>query len=343
MEDKETDAQKQRQLEKDKNAQKQQEFLSEFACNILTELNITSFNELMRVSDHNEAIKVIFHYKEYHIERMLEEFKKQFELKGNGVDTLATPMYMIHAGMNGSENVEVEIREGGAVETIHDCIFRNATPEFCVAASHHTTEYLCHIINPEYDSLWLSHLTDGSPYCRCAFMKKSSHFSGESDLGKTVAKLPKVDLPKLDLLRMKAFVLGNLWTAFTESFIAIHGSEKAVEVLGAGARQIGVGSGAYLKQNKMVPSSDAMGLGGLIDQFESGSERYGNIISASPMLFSKEITQCPFKDWPFEMCKQFEGFFNGLCQEVNPNLEFKYQSMMTKGAKTCKWVITKRQ
>jgi hypothetical protein len=48
------------------------------------------------------------------------------------------------------------------------------------------------------------------------------------------------------------------------------------------------------------------------------------------------------KGAPPDVCKQFEGVFNGVCEAINPDYEFAYDHMMSKGDAACHWVVRKK-
>jgi hypothetical protein len=54
------------------------------------------------------------------------------------------------------------------------------------------------------------------------------------------------------------------------------------------------------------------------------------------------VIYCPFANAPPEICVQFESFINGICDSVAPSFEFQYVHMMTKGDKSCHWVIERK-
>jgi hypothetical protein len=64
--------------------------------------------------------------------------------------------------------------------------------------------------------------------------------------------------------------------------------------------------------------------------------------SSNKDLVEGQIDECPFSGGPTEICSQYEAFFNGLCEAINPDCEFAYDRMMTKGDKTCHWTIRKK-
>jgi len=316
--------------------------LSELACNVLTEFNMSALNEFMKLAGPLDTMAHIRPFKKRSSLTLLIETRRQMNLKGNGPDQIAMPFYVAHSALGNPEDAELEIKEGGVVGTNHDCIFKNATPEFCVVISHLAGEAFCEALNPEYDMIWTHHITAGDPYCRYVVKKKTTPYTNLDDLGKTLATLPKVNLPKEELLRIKGWILGHFWGCTTEGFVDYCGSEKTMEILGANANRIGLGAGTYLVQSGMIKERNVTGVGQLIDEFGKGSEQYGDVVRSSNNEYSKEIVNCPFKSLPCEICKQFESFFNGVCKAVSPDLEFKYSKMMTAGDHSCLWSVTKK-
>ena len=320
---------------------KQREVLSELATQILVELNISTFNEFLKLAGPVDVLKHMRPYKKRNAISSLLEMRKKFNSKGNGPDQIIMPFYFAHSA-NGPENTLVEVKEGGLVGTVHDCFFRNASPEFCVVLSHVMGDAFCEALNPEYDMIWTHHLTAGDPYCRYVVKKKTTPYTNLDDLGKTLATLPKTNIPKEEGLRLWGWILWHHWSCITEGMMDYCGSEKTMEILNANANRVGVGAGAFLVQSGMIKQRDAIGVGQFIDLYGRGSEQYGDIIRSSETEFSKKIVKCPFKDAPPEMCKQFESFFNRVCQAVNPELQFKYSKMMTVGDDSCLWSVTKK-
>jgi aryl-alcohol dehydrogenase-like predicted oxidoreductase len=42
------------------------------------------------------------------------------------------------------------------------------------------------------------------------------------------------------------------------------------------------------------------------------------------------------------MCLQYEAFFNGICEAIDPDYEFAYDRMMTDGDESCHWAIRRK-
>lgn len=318
------------------------EQLGILANDILTELNISSFNELVRVTGLAQAMPTMRLYKKRNLYMLLSEVRKNLGLKGTGIDALVIPLFFAQCALGNPKNVSCEIKERGAEGTVKDCIYKDASPEFCIFISHFTTEPLCEAIDPSYESFWTHHMTSGDPYCRYVFVKKSDDKKGLEDLGKTISVIPSPNVPKEQLMAMKSWILFHFWDAVTESFTDIHGSQKTVEILGANARRIGLNVGSMMLQSNPALKGDAQALGHLIDLFGMIMNQKGAVLSSSKDIFTKEITDCPFQIFPYEMCKQFEALFQGICGSIDPDLEFHYTKAMTMGDETCAWSVSNK-
>jgi predicted hydrocarbon binding protein len=266
--------------------------------------------------------------------------------KFTGIDIAINALYIVQSAMEflagNPDPVEVVRREGGAIATVHDCPLKNAKPELCVFVSHLGAEMYCEFAHPTYECLWTHHMTNGDPFCRYIIKKKSITYKDPDSLGKIISTLPRVDLTDEQLAQMGNSFLGGAWLEYTIGFKDFNGSQKTIEVLGANAKRIGKNFGSLLIEANMLPARDISVMGGFIHQFGESFTMKGRITSMAPGVYVKEINDCPFKTAPPEICKQWEAFYNGMLEKINPGLEFHYDRMMTTGDKTCKWVIAKR-
>lgn len=81
----------------------------------------------------------------------------------------------------------------------------------------------------------------------------------------------------------------------------------------------------------------------MIGGIEAANLKKGKAEKTSEQTIEKEIIECPFSSAPPEICSQFQSFFNGICEVIDPEYEFRYDRMMTKGARTCHWTIMKKE
>ncbi|MGA2574093.1 MAG: hypothetical protein ABSF36_07865 [Candidatus Methanomethylicaceae archaeon] len=318
--------------------------LSELASQILVELNISSFNEFLKLVGPLKLVELMRPYKIRNTMYLALELRRKMNLTGNGPEAAAMIPYICYSSFTNPTDLTLEIKEKGAVLTAQDCIWKNASPEFCVAFSRPAMRAICDVLNPELDYVITHQLTNGDPYCRYIFKNKTTPFTDLDDMGKTLTTVPQLtNIPKEARLQVKGYILWHFWSCLTEGMTDYCGPEKTLEILGANAYRVGVGAGTSLVQSGMIKQRDVTGVGQLIDEFGRGSEQYGNVVRSSDAEYSKEIVRCPFTMGQLSaLCKQFECFFNGICHAVNPKLQFNYSKMMTTGDQSCLWSVTKK-
>ncbi len=68
----------------------------------------------------------------------------------------------------------------------------------------------------------------------------------------------------------------------------------------------------------------------------------GALVEVANFAVERETRDCPCKGMTPEVCKQFEGGFDGVCKAFDPDYEFMCDRMMTKGYSTCHWVVRRK-
>ncbi len=55
------------------------------------------------------------------------------------------------------------------------------------------------------------------------------------------------------------------------------------------------------------------------------------------------VVECPFSQAPPEVCIQYEAFFKGVCEAIDPEVEFVYDRMMSDGDPSCHWTLKRKR
>jgi hypothetical protein len=135
--------------------------------------------------------------------------------------------------------------------------------------------------------------------------------------------------------------LGEFWVMTTRAFIECVGSEQATNQLigrmGRSGRSLGVRSTGLLLSSESSIDRTAR----IIELIQSLHHMKCRTIR-SKQAEEGYVDECPFSGSPCEICLQYQAFFNGICEALDPSYEFAYDSMMTKGDQTCHWTIRKR-
>jgi predicted hydrocarbon binding protein len=305
----------------------------------LIKLNITAFDELINLSGKAETLAAVKNYRIQSGPVIVNEAKKVLPVVGNGPDALLLSYAFASMTTTPSENVTGEVKERGAVGVNQDCCFKNASPEYCTFLSHFSSQGVADYLNPNYECIFTHKETNGDPYCRYVFKKKSDPFSVVNDLGRTVMVLPKFEVPKEKAQAGSLWALAVFLDNISRAFVDLHGVNKTREVLCANANKIGRELGKGLREQRPELIDDLEAMGKFVQSMQNGLGQKDNLVIVSENEVTNEITDCSQQIWSAELCKQYESFFDGLVNAFNPNFELKYQRMMTLGEKTCFWTL----
>jgi hypothetical protein len=318
------------------------EMLSTMLEKALIQLNIRTFDEYIKTVGLVDGMAIMRLYKKRNGYILLSLIKNKVGIRGTGLDALVLPMALGQVSLNSDpRNVKGEIREGGGIVEVHDCVFKGATPEFCVTISHYTADLICEAINPDYECLWTHLLNKGDPYCRYIFKKKGEKVDFENP-GKIITTINFPTMPEADARDIRNFVLSHFWDATTEAFMDLRGTRETLDHLLPVAYKIGLEMGAAFKKSDPTPELTVAMVGGMFDMLGDIMHQIGTPTRASSDEFVKEIADCPFRTFPNEMCRQIEALYQGMVEAVNPDLEFSYGSMMNDGGRICLWSVRRK-
>jgi len=267
--------------------------------------------------------------------------RQRFGLKGSELEDLALSYYWVHYGTSFGHIKPLEIRDGGAIVELYVCPVTviNAPPEICIAMSHNIAQGLCHAMNPEYEFVFTHHLSNNDGCCRYIVKKKSSKVNLD-DLGSLQKTIP-LNLSQDEINMVSGGVCYASLNIFTSVSIDLIGSERTLELALPQAKELGVKVGKHL-----IGGSGGNGnIQTIMEKLEFFSSIQGQIGTPAKLngsVIEKEIKECPCKGSPPEVCKQFEAISNGVCEAIDPNYEFAYDRMMSKGDSTCHWVVRKK-
>ncbi len=308
----------------------------------LVQLNIRTFNEYIKTVGLADGMAVMRLYKKRNGYILLSLIKNKVGTKGTGLDAIILPMALGQVALNSDpKNVEGAITEGGGVVKVHDCIFKGATPEFCVTISHYTADLICEAINPDYECIWTHHLNEGDPYCRYIYKKKGDRVDLENP-GRIITPLSFPPMPESDLRDIRNFILSHFWDSTTEAFMDLQGSWVTMDHLLPIAYQIGEEMGHELRELGTTQGLTVAMAGSMLDTLGDIIHQIGTPTRASSDEFVKAVVDCPFRTFPREICRQIESLYQGLIHAIRPDLEFSYMEMMNEGGRQCAWSLRRK-
>ena len=318
------------------------EMLSSMLEKALIQMNIRTYNEYIKTVGLADGMPIMRLYKKRNGYLLLSMIKSKVGIKGVGLDALILPLALGAVALNSDpKNVEAMITEGGGVIKVRDCIFKGATPEFCVTISHFTADLICEAINPDYECLWTHQINNGDPFCRCVWKKKIEKVNLENP-GKVITTINFPPMSEADLRDIRNFVLSHFWDATTEAFMDLRGSRETLDHLLPVAYKLGQEMGEAFKKSGPTPELTVAMVGGMFDMLGDIMHQTSTPPRTSSDEFMKEIADCPFRTYPNEMCRQIEALYQGIVEAINPDLEFSYGSMMNDGGRSCAWSVRRK-
>jgi hypothetical protein len=154
-------------------------------------------------------------------------------------------------------------------------------------------------------------------------------------------KIPQNEIPPIQAESVWEFLalsyIGEAWSNATRALIDCVGSERMMAELCSQVRKMGISFTKRFTGDSVPYVESEQAIISLIDQIQKLHQRKGSISKMEGTL-----SDCPFSSSPHEICLQYEAFFNGICEAIDSSYEFKYDRMMTKGDKTCHWVVRKK-
>ncbi len=137
--------------------------------------------------------------------------------------------------------------------------------------------------------------------------------------------------------------VAELWVNVTRGFIDSSGSEEALSKLKFYIQHSGMSLGYRIAEKNIIFKNRTESALGLIITLHRLHQKKLEVINKLDCI-EGIIDECPFAAGsPPEICSQYEAFYNGYLQVTNPDYEFKYDRMMTRGDNTCHWLILKKK
>jgi hypothetical protein len=239
-----------------------------------------------------------------------------------------------------SPDVYVDIYSNGGMARVDRCLFENGPVEHCILVCAKGPSISLEAYGIEMRTNLVSSISQGDKECKWITKKRSSKDPySEEGLGFHLCSIMPWDVPKLQVDAFSIQYCAEWWVIATRALIDLLGEGEAVSAVVPYLKRSGISQGQRMSssQDGQNPKENIARL--IIEvntwlqiQFADNTEDH----------FERTIVDCPFKEAPTAVCKQFEAFCNGICEAIDPSYEFVYDRMMTNGDERCHWTIKKR-
>lgn len=241
-----------------------------------------------------------------------------------------------------STAMSIDIKEFGSVVRTNVCPFRNAPIELCNTVCGTIPLHYIEVFNVPYDFKIMAQMSRGDPECVWVSTLKGKGLSQDpTELGETIANPRQLHFDQETTDSFSFQYLSEFWVMATRALIDHLDEDKATTILNPYSKHTGLSFGM-----KMGRSIDDHQTGNLLTNCFSSLYNAlgmkGKMIQNEGTRASMIIDDCPFKDAPVCICSQISSFCNGVCEAIDPDFEFTYERMMTKGDGSCQWSVSRR-
>lgn len=231
-------------------------------------------------------------------------------------------------------------RASGMVSVLdhYGCRTRGECKELCQMTCKELMDNQASLMSSEAFAMLEKSLCKGDDFCRIVIGTK------EGMMGHALEGMREIRHPEINDWELQSFRLQYLsesWVFTTRALIDQLGERAAGEKLRFYMRHSGLSYGIKVAGALEGEPKGVLLLGRIIGALNDGHMRRGSKGSSSELV-EEEVNECPFSQAPPEMCLQYEAFFNGICEAINPDYEFAYDKMMTDGDERCHWVVRKK-
>jgi len=232
--------------------------------------------------------------------------------------------------------------DGSYIWEFVGCATGGNCKEACLSLCEFTPDAYMGELRHDSEAMLLSSLSYGNPSCQMLYKPKGRE-QEVSDSEEFELKADEAPAPPDDELKeyLALSFIGEAWSNATRALIDSLGSEMALEKLGPYMRHSGLSFGIRMSN----PS----------DSKEKGLQSVQEIVAFVQVLHQRkgtcdtweggakgQVVECPFSSSPPEICAQYEAFFNGICEALDPAFEFAYDRMMSRGYADCHWTLRKK-
>jgi hypothetical protein len=310
---------------------------SQLAFDVLAEFGIVTSHAIVDIMGEEQA-EALVRSEMYHAGlAMALNIKNRMGLEGHDLFFVAYAANWANSIMGMDQKVEVT--DIGARVLVKSCPLSRASRALCCHIVY-CPKGFHEILAPGFISLNPKRLSRGDGTCVIISLKEGVNPDQVLTAPCIYEPLP----PPLDpeeRVRWNHSYIGGMWTLMLKSMLEEIGPEMTMNALRSKFNEIGRGFAPRFKEEYPMVIEDPGSVADELSSFHSSFLKEGRFMSSSDG-FSIITEECPFSGEPSEVCQLFQCFYDGLLERTDPELSMRCSGMMTKGDRTCHWLIGKK-
>lgn len=227
--------------------------------------------------------------------------------------------------------------DGSRLGEFLECSSQGSSRVGCASLCGVTGDAYVRELRPGFEMVVSKSLSKGDRSCQLVGKPLGSEAEVSATEGKRVDEHALMSTLSEDVLEYLALsIIGEAWCNATRALTDLVGSDAARTLLRRHMRHSGLALG--LRFERRAKERGPLGAIKAIELIQDLHQRKCEIAQAGPEV-GCEVRECPFSSSSHEMCAQYEAFFQGLCEVMDPACEFSYDRTMTNGDKSCHWTM----
>lgn len=257
--------------------------------------------------------------------------------------SLTTPIYFYQLAIGFRKQRIFRADDGSSIWEMMDCATGGISKEACLCLCEITPDAYHNELRQGSEAKLEKSLSFGDPSCHMLITAHNKEHKVSTEL-KFELKGVRIPPPPNDDVNeyLGLSIIGESWSNATRGFIDFASSERALERLRFHMRHSGLSFGMRMSEHL---GARERGLHSILEMIELVQllHQRKSILEIKEEGAGCRVNDCPFSSSAPEICGQYEAFFNGICEAIDPNYYFKYDRMMTKGDTSCHWLIRKKE
>jgi len=234
---------------------------------------------------------------------------------------------------------KVERTNNGGRWSATSCPWSQATNAICCHLDY-IPKAVAEVFAPGYTPFNPKRLSRGDDECSVIMVKEGMDPEQVLEAPCIYEPLP----PQMDLEEMVLWnhsYSGGFWAILMKSMVNEIGPEMPMNALGPKFNDIGKEFANRFKEEYRVSIDNLDSVANGLFSFHSSFLKRSRLERNSDG-FTIITQECPYSGELSEMCQLFQCFYDGLLEEINPEFIMRNSTIMTKGDKTCHWMIRRK-
>jgi len=302
---------------------------------------ITAHKALEDTIGEEAAVRAIAPYFKHSTSAALVNLKARMPNMGDGIKAIAIAGAFCNQVLGIKETVG--ITDFGVDYRILDCPYCPCCRTFCRVHGEAGIDGFAEISGLEYRGMVHTFPEREGRSCRVILRPTElpKHMIPENP--KVLIQIPTFEIPSNESHSYMLQYLGEWWVDATKAFEEVMDQELAEDILREHAFNAGKNEFSPMMSRLGIDRTDPSSWGSLICKMSPISRDGIKVLVANENEYKAEISDCPFAASPIEICQQMEAFYDGACQGIDPELEFHYEEMRTKGDGRCIWTLRRKR